>query len=116
LRAGNQPTLHLRSHAEILQVPLPHPPRLIVFNLGYLPGGNKAVTTQTESTLDTLQKCLSILAPDGAISITCYPGHEEGLREMEAILQFVQTLTDWHVCHYQWVNRPRSPSLFWITS
>lgn len=89
---------------------------LIVYNLGYLPGGDKALTTQCETTLASLQKALEIVRERGAISITCYPGHAEGKKEQEAILSFLQTLSSssWEICHYTWVNRPLSPTLFWI--
>jgi len=100
--------LFQQSHADPLA--LPRPPRLIVYNLGYLPGGNKALTTMTETTLQSLQLSLSILAKDGAISVTCYPGHEEGLREEAQIHNFVKSLN--HV-HHRW-ERARSPTLFWI--
>ena len=69
---------------------LPKPPRLIVYNLGYLPGGNKRLTTQRESTLMSLQAALDLLAEDGLISMMCYPGHEEGALEAIAIKKFVQ--------------------------
>ncbi len=44
LKERSHVTLHLRSHEEIDRIPLPFPPRLIIYNLGYLPGGNKAIT------------------------------------------------------------------------
>ena len=56
-------------------------PKLIVYNLGYLPGSDKLLTTKTSSTLLSVEKALSLIAPNGAISITCYPGHEEGKKE-----------------------------------
>ena len=108
--------LHRRSHLELNTVPLPFSPRLIVYNLGYLPGGNKALTTKMASTLDSVKLSLALLADDGAISITCYPGHQEGEKEEQALLQFAESLASqsWEVCHHRWLNRPRSPSLLWI--
>lgn len=108
--------LHRLSHSQIDRIPLPYPPRLIVYNLGYLPGGNKSITTKTESTLESVKKGLEILALDGALSITCYPGHEEGFREEEAVLDWAATLPPnrFSVCYHKWLNRPRSPTLLWI--
>lgn len=116
LRHQKRAVLHRLSHAAIDTLPLPHAPRLIVYNLGYLPQGNKAITTQTETTLESLKKGMELLADDGAISITCYPGHEEGEREEKALLAFVETLpsSTWSVCLHRWLNRPRSPSLIWV--
>jgi len=90
--------------------------KLIVYNLGYLPGGDKTVTTTCSTTLQSVQHALEIITADGAISITCYPGHEEGEKEQRALLEFLQTLSSsqWDICHYQWINRPRSPTVVWI--
>ncbi len=106
------------SHAHIDTLPLPHPPRLIIYNLGYLPQGDKSITTQTASTLESVNHSLALLAPDGALSITCYPGHEEGQREEKALETWAAALPSprWSVCHHKWLNRPRSPSLLWICS
>lgn len=89
---------------------------LIVYNLGYLPGGNKEMTTLTEITLKSLNKSLLLLAPYGVISITCYPGHPEGAREQAALLNFAKHLTPsiWSVSHHTWENRKQSPSLLII--
>jgi hypothetical protein len=110
--------LHRLCHAQIDSIPLPIQPRLIVYNLGYLPGSDKTITTQTPTTLQSLQKGALLLASDGAISITCYPGHPEGEKEELEILAWTQLLNPakWLVCHHRWVNRSASPSLFWIRS
>ena len=79
-------SLEQRCHCAIDRLPLPIPPRLIVYNLGYLPGGDKTITTQTATTLQSLQKAIHLLAPGGAISVTCYPGHPEGEKEEKAII------------------------------
>lgn len=111
---GDSVKLFHRSHDDL--PPLPSPPRLIVYNLGYLPGGDKTITTRRESTVRSLAQCLHLLAPDGAISITCYPGHDEGLLEEAAVLAWVQKIPQdqWNVCFTQWLNRPRAPSLVWV--
>lgn len=108
--------LHRRSHLELTAVPYPFSPRLIVYNLGYLPGGKKTLTTLTETTLESVKMSLQLLADDGAISITCYPGHEEGAKEEQALLAFTQNLSaqNWAVCYHRWLNRPQSPTLLWI--
>jgi len=107
-------TLKLKSHTQLEENQI----KLIVYNLGYLPGGNKEITTLTESTLLSLQKALARLAPGGAISITCYPGHQEGQREETALKDFLHTLpsSKWCVCYHQWLNRPLAPSLIWLNA
>lgn len=108
--------LNRRSHLELTAVPYPFSPRLIVYNLGYLPGGKKDLTTKVDTTLESVKMSLQLLADDGAISITCYPGHEEGAKEEKALITFTESLPsqNWAVCYHRWLNRPNSPTFFWI--
>lgn len=89
---------------------------LIVYNLGYLPGGDKSQTTQTETTLSSVQQALLLLKEGGAIIITCYPGHAEGEKEEKALLDYLKTLPpdQWSISHHQWINRKKSPSLIFL--
>jgi len=92
--------------------------KLIVYNLGYLPGGDKKTTTQLNSTLESLKQALKLIEKGGAISITCYPGHEQGAIEEEQLLAFSSSLDPkmWSCCHHRWMNRHQSPSLLIIQS
>lgn len=110
---GLQATLLRQSH-ELF--PTADPVKLIVYNLGYLPGGNKSLTTQTETTLKSLDNALRLIQNGGAISLTAYPGHEEGLREFHAVREFLQDLpaSEWSICEHQWINRPLAPVLFFL--
>jgi len=86
---------------------------LIAYNLGYLPGGDKQKTTLTSSTLTSLSAAEHLIAPGGVISISCYPGHEEGKKEEEALLSHLKQLpqNEWHITHHYSVNRHQSPTL-----
>jgi hypothetical protein len=57
------------------------PVKAVIFNLGYLPGGDHAVVTRPESTLAGLEQSFEILEPGGVVIITLYPGHEGGQQE-----------------------------------
>lgn len=87
--------------------------KLIVYNLGYLPGGDKEITTSCSSTLLSLEKALQLVVPQGMISIMCYPGHLEGAKEEALILERVSQLSTfaWSCCHHRWVNGKKAPSL-----
>ncbi len=108
--------LFLQSHADF--PPLAHAQKIkiITYNLGYLPGGDKEITSKVESTLESVKKSLTLLAPQGVVSLACYPGHAEGQREEEALLQLLATLPshEWDVSHQRWLNRPRFPSLILV--
>lgn len=89
---------------------------LVVYNLGYLPGGNKNLTTVSETTIQSLKAALPLIMPGGAISVTCYPGHEAGKLEEEQVLEFAAALDpqQWSCCHHRWTNRRNAPSLLLI--
>lgn len=65
-------------------------PKVVMFNLGYLPGGDKSVVTQAESTVIALQSATNALAPGSAIAVTVYRGHEHGQYEYDRIYRLCQ--------------------------
>lgn len=89
---------------------------LVIYNLGYLPNSNKVLTTAADTTLLSLKSALSILDNKGAVSITSYPGHEEGEKEEKALISFLGRLDNskYSVCHHKWINKEKAPSFFWI--
>jgi 16S rRNA C1402 N4-methylase RsmH len=105
--------LLLTSHENFPSEIEPGSVKLIVYNLGYLPGADKELTTQTATTLTSLEKALDLLAPGGALSITCYPGHAEGQIEHEAIKVFAKGLDTRMFCvtEHVWPGRNLSPIL-----
>lgn len=64
----------------------------IMFNLGYLPGGDKSIITATESTLQALDDALKLLAPSGILTILAYPGHRGGDAEAMAVQHWCEML------------------------
>lgn len=103
----------LGSHAEFPGFIVPGSVKLIVYNLGYLPRGDKSVVTKTETTLQSLKNAQDLVMPGGMISITCYSGHEEGAKEEAAVLAFASSLNpeEWCTSQHRWLNRSRCPSL-----
>ena len=87
-----------------------------MFNLGWLPGGDKSVTTRMESTMAALNAAIALLAPDGAILLAVYPGHEEGKKEGEAVERYLSSLDRREICcsKFEIVNSPTSPFFFLI--
>jgi predicted methyltransferase len=57
----------------------------VMFNLGYLPGGDKVVTTTTASTLAALDAAWSALRNGGVLTVVAYRGHPGGLAEADAV-------------------------------
>lgn len=82
-----------------------------VFNLGYLPGGDKSITTLRETTMPAVEAALELLADDGIILIAIYPGHAEGDAEGKMITERLSTLDRKQICvsRFTIINSPTSP-------
>jgi 16S rRNA C1402 N4-methylase RsmH len=63
-----------------------------IFNLGFLPGSDRAIKTSPDITIAALSRALTALKPGGRISVTVYPGHEEGEMEGRKLLTFSESL------------------------
>ncbi len=84
-------TLYLESH-EHLAERVPAPVRVVMFNLGWLPGGDKSITTHLASTQKAIEGALSVLAPMGVLCMCVYPGHDEGRRELAHLKEYFASL------------------------
>lgn len=85
--------------------------KLIVYNLGYLPGSDKKLTTRADTTLASLQHASQLIMPGGMICVTCYPGHPEGLIEGKAVIQHIEqwSLSSWTCTILANKSHERSP-------
>lgn len=84
---------------------------LIMFNLGYLPGGDKELTTCTESTMKAIRKAAGMLTKGGLLSVAMYSGHPEGAKEKAEVLAFARDLDSkmYHVAYVNMLNQPNCP-------
>ncbi|MBE5765958.1 MAG: methyltransferase domain-containing protein [Clostridiales bacterium] len=84
---------------------------VVLFNLGWLPGTEKILTTRTETTLKAVQVCLDLLKEGGLMTICVYPGHEEGTRELHALTQWACALPaqEYDVVTKAFLNQPNDP-------
>lgn len=64
----------------------------VMFNLGYLPGSDHDIVTNSWTTITALEKALKVLKPGGLISIVVYYGHPGGEEERALIEDYVQRL------------------------
>ncbi|KAF8094545.1 hypothetical protein N665_0360s0047 [Sinapis alba] len=90
--------------------------RMVAFNLGYLPGGNKSLITVSSTTLSALKAAERVLMPGGLISLVVYIGHPGGREELEVVEAFGSGLpvSDWVCCKLQMLNRPLAPVLVFM--
>ncbi|MFZ3589366.1 class I SAM-dependent methyltransferase [Bacillus sp. DJP31] len=82
-----------------------------IFNLGYLPGGNKAIVTTSDTTISAVKQILSLLKPEGILILVIYHGHPEGMTERDKLLDYVEQIdqTYAHVLKYQFINQKNNP-------
>lgn len=111
-------TLVHDSHANMLKYVLGDvngdvhgPVRAVMFNLGYLPRGDKSVITRADSTLAALEASLSLLAPGGIIVAVLYVGHPGGQEEADAVMDWSEELDPkrYQVFRYDLVNVKTNP-------
>lgn len=63
-----------------------------LFNLGYLPGGDKSIVTQFPTTKKSAEQLLKLLKPNGLLVLVLYPGHAEGRAEATLLEKWVLKL------------------------
>ena len=86
---------------------------LIMFNLGYLPGGDHSLSTKADTTIEALEKGLNLLHEGGMISLLIYSGGDSGFEEKKQVLAWLRELTDdkYTVLVEAFYNKPNNPPL-----
>lgn len=105
----NYTLIHASHH--LLKDYVHEPFRAGMFNLGYLPGGDKRITTMRQTTMPAIEAALDLLAPDGILNIAVYPGHAEGDAEGKMICEYLSGISRYRVCAtlVRIINSPTSP-------
>ena len=82
-----------------------------VFNFGWLPGSDKALTTRADTSIRALASALALLERGGLLAAVVYPGHEAGRLEACAVEHWAQSLPQqqYAVLKYGFINRQNSP-------
>lgn len=85
----------------------------IMFNFGWLPGGDHSKFSRFETSRIAVEKGLSLLKKGGVMSLCLYCGKENGYEEKEALLAFLKT-TDpkrYSVLLTDYINRTGDPPI-----
>lgn len=87
--------------------------KVVMANLGYLPGGDPQVTTREMTTLAALEQGLKILEIGGRLIVTVYTGHPGSTEEEVAVNMLLSGLpsADWQVLQVRVVNHVDAPVL-----
>lgn len=109
-------TLLLAGHQTMAEY-VPAGVQAVMFNLGWLPGAEHIVTTKTNTTLEAVQAAVSLVVPGGIVTVCVYPGHEEGTKELSALLEYARSLSvrEFNVAHHCFLNASlQTPQLILI--
>ncbi len=90
----------------------------VVFNLGYLPGGDHTITTTENITIEGLNAALRAIRPGGIVTVVLYDGHEEGVKEKQHVLDWASKLDSgrYHAVFADMLNQNNHPpEILWIT-
>ena len=103
-------TLFHAGHEHIAEL-VSEPVDAVVFNLGWLPGTDKALRTRAETTLLAVNAALERLKEGGLLTICVYPGHPEGRVELEKLTEWGRTLpgTQYDVMVRAYLNQSGDP-------
>ncbi len=103
--------LHQTSHVEIGRLVAVSVATVIVFNLGYLPGSDRALVTHSETTLKALAASVVALKKGGVLAVICYPDHPGGDDEAAQVLSYLRGLQNFRLAKYELLSTHR-PSPF----
>lgn len=106
-------TLLLESHSHMSQYARPETVSCIVFNLGYLPGGNHSKATKSNTSITAMEQGLFLLKKGGLLSLCIYSGGDSGFQERDDVLTWLKQL-DSHkylVIRSDYYNRPNNPPI-----
>lgn len=87
-----------------------------IYNLGYLPGADKKLVTNSKSTIKSIELLLEKLSFGAIVVITTYPGHEEGSVEDIKIYDFLNSLDQkiFNVIKLEFINQKNKPCKTYI--
>ena len=88
---------------------------LIIYNLGYLPGGDKSIKTNSITTVKSIKKALNLLKSNGLLLIVSYTGHAGGKEEKEKLESYLKSLDQKYanVLEFNFINQKNNPPILY---
>ena len=110
---GKRAEVHLDSHENMEQYADKESVACIIFNFGYLPGGDHTFSTKKESSISAIRSGLSLLKKGGIMSLCIYSGGDSGFEERDAILEELKQMDGkkYLVIVSAYYNRPNNPPI-----
>ncbi|MBQ8526174.1 MAG: methyltransferase domain-containing protein [Clostridia bacterium] len=85
----------------------------VIFNLGYLPGGDHNISTKYETTVSALEKAMKLLAPGGTVITVIYRGGDSGFEECDGVVEYIRGIDykRFNVLLFDYISRPKNPPM-----
>lgn len=111
---GYEAEVHLASHTEMDRYASPESVAGIMFNFGYLPGGDHQICTHKEGSIQAIESGLKLLKHKGVMALCIYHGGDTGFEEKDAIMAYLKTINSkkYTVIVSDFYNRPNCPPIF----
>lgn len=77
-------------HSRMGELAAPESVDGIMFNFGWLPGGDHRVFSTAQTSVAAVETALSLLRPGGVMSLSLYYGRDNGTAERDAILAYLK--------------------------
>lgn len=89
---------------------------LVVYNLGYMPGSSKEITTLASSTITSIDKATKILNKGGVMIVVSYVGHKNSFEERKEVEQFLKNLNQksFKVEKREFLNQVNNPPIVYL--
>ena len=106
-------TVYLESHTKMHAYKAAESVNGIMFNFGYLPGGDHSICTHAASSIEAIETGLGLLKKKGVMSLCIYHGGDTGFEEKNAIMAYLKTLDmkKYTVVVSELYNKPNHPPL-----
>lgn len=87
------------------------PIKAAIFNLGYLPKGDKSICTNYLSTIKAIKALFTLLEKGGLIALVVYPGHNEGKLESYHLETYLSNINqkEYSIMKYSFLNQINNP-------
>ena len=97
----------LDSHANLARYAEAGSVKAVMFNFGWLPGGDHRIFSRAESSIPAIGAALELLCEGGVVSLCLYCGKECGYEEKQKVLEYLKTVDNsrFTVCATDFLNR-----------
>lgn len=87
--------------------------RTVMFNLGYLPGGDHTIGTRGNTTITAIQQAMELIHVHGVVSIVVYYGGDSGFDEKNEVMEFIKEIDNkkYTVMKTEFVNQINCPPI-----